>query len=92
VAVVSASAENWVKPWCDKHNLICIGTKLQVKDNQLTGKILGKNCHGPEKVCRIKENFNLSQFDEIIAYGDTAGDKEMLDMADLKHYKPFRMK
>jgi HAD superfamily hydrolase (TIGR01490 family) len=90
VAVVSASAENWVKPWCDQHNLICISTKLEVKENRLTGKILGKNCHGPEKVCRIKENFDLSHYNEIIAYGDTAGDNEMLALANLKHYKPFR--
>lgn len=90
VVVVSASAENWVKPWCDKHDLACIATKLEVKNNRLTGKILGKNCHGPEKVCRIKENFTLETFDEIIAYGDTSGDKEMLALAHQSHYKPFR--
>jgi HAD superfamily hydrolase (TIGR01490 family) len=90
VAVVTASAENWVKPWCDQHNLICIATKLEVKDNKLTGKILGKNCHGPEKVCRIKENFDLTNYGEIIAYGDTSGDKEMLALAHQSHYKPFR--
>jgi phosphatidylglycerophosphatase C len=90
IVVVSASAENWVKPWCDEQGLVCIATRLQVKENQLTGKILGKNCHGPEKVCRIQEMFNLSDYDEIIAYGDSSGDTEMLSLAHQKHFKPFR--
>jgi HAD superfamily hydrolase (TIGR01490 family) len=91
VAVVSASAENWVKPWCDQHKIKCIGTRLEIKNKRLTGKIEGKNCHGPEKVCRVKENFTLNQFDEIIAYGDTAGDNEMLALAHQSHFKPFRV-
>jgi phosphatidylglycerophosphatase C len=90
IAVVSASAENWVKPWCDRHGLICLATRLEIKDNVLTGKIKGKNCHGPEKVCRIKETFSLNDYTEIIAYGDTSGDKEMLAIAHQKFYKPFR--
>jgi HAD superfamily hydrolase (TIGR01490 family) len=92
IAVVSASAENWVKPWCDQNGILCLSTKLEVKDNKITGKILGKNCHGPEKVCRIKDKFDLSQFSEVIAYGDTSGDKEMLALAHKSHYKPFRNK
>jgi phosphatidylglycerophosphatase C len=90
VAVVTASAENWVKPWCDKHELICLGTRLEVKANRLTGKFEGKNCHGSEKVCRITAHFSLREFDEIIAYGDTLGDKEMLEIAHQRHFKPFR--
>jgi phosphatidylglycerophosphatase C len=90
IAVVTASAENWVGPWCAKHDLICLATKLEVKNKKITGRIEGKNCHGSEKVCRIQERFNLSDFDEIIAYGDTSGDKEMLAIAHQQHYKPFR--
>jgi phosphatidylglycerophosphatase C len=90
VAVVSASAQDWVKPWCDQLGLFCIATRLEIKDNKVTGKILGKNCHGAEKVCRIKESFDLSRFSEIIAYGDTSGDKEMLALAHKSYYKPFR--
>jgi phosphatidylglycerophosphatase C len=90
VVIVSASAENWVKPWCDQHGVRCIATKLEVTNNKVTGKIVGKNCHGAEKVCRIKETFELSSFSEIIAYGDTSGDKEMLALAHKSYYKPFR--
>lgn len=90
VAVISASAENWVKPWCDQHGLICVATRLEVKDGMLTGNFAGKNCYGDEKVCRIREQFNLSAYDEIIAYGDSRGDREMLALAHVAHYKPFR--
>lgn len=90
MAVVSASAENWVKPWCDRHGLICLATTLEVNDGVITGNIKGRNCYGDEKVCRVKERFNLSEFDEVIAYGDSRGDKEMLELAHKRHFKPFR--
>lgn len=90
IAVVTASAENWVKPWCDQNQFICLATKLEIKANKITGKIQGKNCHGPEKVFRINEKFSVGEFDEIIAYGDSAGDKEMLNLAHQQFYKPFR--
>ena len=58
VEIVTASVENWIKPWSDQFNLELIGTKLKVKDNFITGEIEGKNCYGPEKVVRIKEKIN----------------------------------
>jgi HAD superfamily hydrolase (TIGR01490 family) len=90
IAVVSASAENWVKPWCDRYGILCLGTILEVKQGIITGKISGRNCYGDEKACRIKGRFNLADYDQIIAYGDSAGDKEMLALAHEKYYKPFR--
>jgi phosphatidylglycerophosphatase C len=89
IVVVTASAENWVKPWCDEMNLHCIGTKLEVKENKLTGKYHGENCYGPEKSNRIRDQFDLSKFDKIIAYGDSRGDREMFAMANQYYYKIF---
>ncbi len=68
----------------------CIATKLEVKNYKITGNYSGNNCSGQEKVRRIKENFNLSDFDLIIAYGDSRGDREMLELADNKNYKLFQ--
>lgn len=90
VVVVSASAENWVEPWCRSLNLNCLATRLETNGSTLTGKISGVNCYGPEKEKRIRSCYNLSDYDEIIAYGDTSGDLEMLALAQKKFYKPFR--
>ncbi len=90
IVVVSASAENWVKPWCDQQGITCLATRLEVHRGALTGKIYGQNCHGEEKVRRIKEKFVLSDFKHIVAYGDSSGDTAMLALATKRHYKPFR--
>lgn len=90
VIVISASAENWVRPWCEKNGLLCIATRLEVKNHQLTGNLEGKNCYGPEKVTRLRACFDPETVNEIIAYGDSSGDKEMLALAHQKFYKPFR--
>jgi len=90
VVVVSASIECWLKPWCDKNGLDLIATKIEIKDGIVTGKLLTKNCYGIEKANRIHERYNLSDYDHIHAYGDSRGDKELLELADERLYKPFR--
>ncbi|MBN8577720.1 MAG: haloacid dehalogenase-like hydrolase [Cytophagales bacterium] len=87
VVVVSASPENWVKPWSELLGLHCIATKLEVRQKKVTGRYSGKNCYGKEKVVRIKEEFDLSKFDTITAYGDSTGDKEMLNLATIKYFR-----
>lgn len=90
VVIVTASAEFWVKPWCDQLGILCIGTKLEVCNGKLTGRLVGKNCYGIEKVNRIKGMINLESFKTIMAYGDSKGDLPMLSLAHDKFYKPFR--
>lgn len=92
VVVVSASADNWIKGWCDAHNIVCIGSCLEVTNDKLTGKLNGANCHHQEKVRRIKEQYTLSDYDTIYCYGDTKGDQPMLQLATHAYYKPFRGK
>lgn len=94
VVIVSASPENWLQKWTTPLEVDLIATKLetkQLKDSiRLSGKIQGINCHGQEKVRRIKEAYDLSDFDNIHAYGDTSGDKPMLALAVHSFFKPFR--
>ena len=92
VVVVSASPVNWVSPWCKQLNIECIATHLQVKNEKITGKILGRNCSGDEKVNCIKAKYNLAEFSKIYAYGDTSGDLPMLALSTHKFYKPFKKK
>jgi HAD superfamily hydrolase (TIGR01490 family) len=90
VVVVSASAQDWVAPWCRKENIICLATRLEVKNKVITGKIQGINCNGEEKVKRIRAAYHLENFHEIYAYGDSEGDRPMLALAQHVSFKPFR--
>ena len=90
VVIVSASPENWLKRWCDSTGVKCIATKLVTANHKITGRIDGRNCHGQEKVNRINSLFNLSDYSDVYAYGDTSGDKYMLSLAGIRFYKPFR--
>ena len=89
IVIVTASAAQWVQPWCNQHGLQLLATELEIKKDRLTGKIVGKNCHGREKVQRINAAYQLSQYDEVYGYGDTKGDKPMLALATFAFYRPF---
>lgn len=89
IVIVSASAENWLSGWCNELNISYIGTKLEVRQGKISGKIAGKNCYGIEKVNRIKAAFNLNEFKKIYAYGDSAGDVPMLKIATDPRYRTF---
>ena len=87
VFIVSASIDNWVRPFFDIRNL----KGVQVL-GKLTGNFKSNNCYGKEKVHRIAEalkSFERSEY-EIEAFGDSRGDKEMLAFADKGLFKPFR--
>ncbi len=57
---------------------------------RLTGNIEGHNCHGPEKVRRIQQEYDLTVYTEIYTYGDTSGDRPMLKLGTASFFKPFR--
>ena len=68
-----------------------VGTQVEVEDGLLTGRFLTKNCYGQEEVNRILAIYPNRKEYELIAFGDSEGDKELLDFADEVHYKPFRL-
>lgn len=92
LVLVSASPENWIRPWAGKTGFEVIATRLIAQENRIQGVIEGKNCHGNEKVNRIKEVIALDQYSDIRAYGDSGGDTAMLALAGVgkSFYKPFR--
>lgn len=91
IVVVTASFSIWVRPWCDSKQIELIATECEIQQGKLTGLIQGKNCYGKEKVIRIRERFDLEQFDRIYAYGDSKADLEMLNLADEKQMKWKKM-
>lgn len=86
VVVVSASIDCWLQEWCRLLGLDLIATRLEFINGRFIGTLSSKNCFGPEKVVRIKERYNLSDYQRIYAYGDSSGDLEMLKLAHEKFF------
>ena len=81
VMIVSASVDNWV----------ILGTEVEAIDGILTGQFKSRNCYGAEIVRRLSAQLPAPrEYCYIVAFGDSRGDKEMLQYADEAHYKPFR--
>lgn len=84
VYVITASIEDWVRPWCEERNITAvIGTKIEFdKQGVLTGRFSSNNCYGIEKVNRLLEFEPHRENYLLYAYGDSRGDREMLAFAD----------
>lgn len=81
VFIVSASPEIYVEACSRQWQLngaIC--TTLQWKKGRLTGRILGRNCRGEEKARRIQALFDERELDGSFAYGNSDGDRQMLEL------------
>lgn len=82
VYLVSASPDIYLKPLARKWRLdgvIC--TVLEWKDDILTGRIVGRNCQGEEKAKRIKTLFTEKELAGSFAYGNSGGDRQLLELA-----------
>ena len=82
LVLVSASPELYVSPIGRRLGFHAVlATRLEVDaDGRLTGRIEGANCRGPEKVVRLRE-WRGGTVTITYAYGDSAGDREMLALA-----------
>lgn len=89
--IVTASPDILVAPFARGLGAdTLIGTELAFDERgRVTGALLGPNCRGPEKVRRLKQVFG-EDMALAAAYGDTAGDREMIKMADEKGYRIFK--
>ena len=94
VLIISASIDNWVRPFFDEidKKIQVLGTQIETNGGRLTGQFTTKNCYGQEKVNRLTALYPHREAYELIAFGDSRGDKELLDFADKGFYKPFRNK
>ena len=83
LVIVSASPELYVEPIGRRLGFDAVlATRLEVgPDGRLTGRIVGLNCRGAEKVERLRAwTGDAATF--VYAYGDTRGDRELLAVAD----------
>lgn len=93
MVIVTASPETLVQPFARGLGAdVLIGTRLHLDDQgRVTGAFIGPNCRGPEKVVRLKAAFG-EDVRLAAAYGDTSGDREMLQLAEVKGYRTFKGK
>lgn len=88
--IVTASPESLVRPLGEMIGADrVVGTRLKFSaDGRLTPQLEGPNCRGAEKMRRLREAYG-DRLDLDLAYGDTAGDDEMLKAARFGHYRAF---
>jgi HAD superfamily hydrolase (TIGR01490 family) len=91
IVIISASIENWVHPFAEQlgvSSILC--TKLEIDQKGcLTGRFASANCYGAEKVRRLLQLYPHREEYHLVAYGDSKGDKELLNFADEQFYRRF---
>jgi phosphatidylglycerophosphatase C len=87
--VISASLELYVQPWAIKAGFDdVIATRLEFReDGRATGMLSGVNCFGVEKVRRLEALLGAREGYKLYAYGDSRGDRELLESADNAYYR-----
>lgn len=81
--LVSASLALYLEPFGRRRGFDrVIATRLEVgEDGRLTGRMVGANVRAEQKAIRLAQEIGTDPV-EVWAYGDSAGDREMLAMAD----------
>lgn len=69
------------------NELLC--TRVVAIDDQCMGQIDGANCRSAEKVRQLQLLCGDLTESVLYAYGDSAGDQELLAAANFPHYRPF---
>lgn len=91
VYIITASIYEWVLPWCKKNGIeSVIATNVEIDSSgKLTGKFSSLNCFGKEKVLRLLEMEPDRNSYRLVAYGDSRGDKELIEFADEGWFRKF---
>jgi HAD superfamily hydrolase (TIGR01490 family) len=58
-----------------------IGTRGEVRDGRLTGRLDGPFCHGPGKLARLRDDFGARPLNLSAAYSDSMSDLPLLSAA-----------
>lgn len=89
VLLCSASPRLLLQPLADWLGVELLCTELKRSDGQWQPRLAGENCKGPEKVRRLRHHLGPLDGLSIEAYGDSKGDRELLQIATRPHYRSF---
>lgn len=83
LVIVSASLMVYLVPFAEDHGVHhVIGVELETGPNGLlTGGMVGPNVRGAEKAVRLRAWLDDQVPDDLWAYGNSSGDRELLAMA-----------
>jgi phosphatidylglycerophosphatase C len=90
--IVSASPDIYLREVATSlkvQALLCTG--MELRDGRYTGQMATPNCHGAQKVIRLRawinDNLGPNIQPELYAYGDSKGDLQLLELADHAWYR-----
>jgi HAD superfamily hydrolase (TIGR01490 family) len=93
LVMISASPQQLLQPIADRLGLELIATEtsdLLLHSSHHPLRILSANCKGPEKVTRLEAFLgHPPATTRLHAYGDSRGDRELLQAADHPHWRSF---
>jgi uncharacterized protein (TIRG00374 family) len=89
VLLCSASPRLLLQPLADWLEVELLCTELEQAQGQWRPRLSSPNCKGPEKVRRLEQHLGPLEGLSIEAYGDSKGDRELLQAAALPHYRSF---
>lgn len=87
--LISASIDLYIEPWAKMmgfDSAICSRLEYDAH-NVATGRLIGANCWGQEKLDRLTALVGPRDNYILYAYGDSRGDKELLESADYPYYR-----
>ncbi|MFN3874207.1 MAG: HAD family hydrolase [Ignavibacterium sp.] len=91
VIIISSNLNLFINP---VKNFLAVdavfSTKVKVVDNIIQDSIESENCSGAEKAKILKGYVSQFLFDEIISFGDSYGDFEMLKVSDKSYIADYR--
>lgn len=87
VVVVSGGFDVYLGHWCREQGIALICSALEHRDGLLTGHYQGAQCVLEEKARRVRERYALANYTRIYAYGDTAEDLPLLELAHERYYR-----
>lgn len=89
VLLCSASPRMLLQPLADWLEVELLCTELQREHSEWIPRLASPNCKGLEKMRRLRDHLGPLEGLTLEAYGDSKGDREMLQAASIPHYRSF---
>lgn len=89
--LVTAAIDLYVPFWGERAGFEAVICSRMEVDSEgcVTGRLVGRNCWGEEKVRRFLEYMGGEPWKELYVYGDSEGDRPLLELATHPYYRSF---